>query len=93
MAPGHNLEELQTHTYHTNATYQSFEKLYFWDTWNWPNDDLTTDTYKEFVAKHSFHVKCSTYSESISYEAGFFSPKVINSTFNYNRKKEVLTHC
>nr|UHM26671.1 MAG: ORF1 [Torque teno midi virus] len=63
-----------------NATYQSFEKLYFWDTWIWPNDDLKATEYQDFVKKHSFHVKCSTYNESISYEAGFFSPKVITST-------------
>lgn len=57
----------------------TFKHLYFWDTWDWPNDDLQGDTYRDFVAKHSFQVDTSSYSSSISYNKGFFSPKAINA--------------
>nr|UHM26814.1 MAG: ORF1 [Torque teno midi virus] len=57
----------------------TFSHLYFWDTWNWPADDVTDDHYKEWREKHSFTVDTSSYSASISWNKGFFSKNIINA--------------
>nr|UHM26932.1 MAG: ORF1 [Torque teno midi virus] len=56
-----------------------FNKLYFWDTSNWPADDLTEQTHQKFINDHSFQVKHDTYTDSIGYSTGFFSPKALNA--------------
>ncbi len=56
-----------------------FSGLYFWDTWDWPADTLLQDKHQDFINKHSFKVDDSTYSSSISYNKGFFSPKALNA--------------
>nr|UHM26663.1 MAG: ORF1 [Torque teno midi virus] len=58
-----------------------FSHLYFWDTTNWPKNDMSStepDTLK-WVQQHSFQVKHETYSDSVSYNTGFFSPKALNA--------------
>lgn len=57
----------------------TFSHLYFWDTSNWPSDDLTDPKYNTFVTQHSFQVKHNTYSDSVGYSTGFFSPKALNA--------------
>ena len=56
-----------------------FTHLYFWDTWDWPNDDLTGPTYTQFVNQHSIQVSTNTYADSVSYDKGFFSSRVISA--------------
>nr|UHM26692.1 MAG: ORF1 [Torque teno midi virus] len=56
-----------------------FSGLYFWDTWDWPADTLEQPKHQDFINKHSFKVDDSTYSSSISYNKGFFSPKALNA--------------
>nr|UHM26810.1 MAG: ORF1 [Torque teno midi virus] len=58
-----------------------FSHLYFWDTTNWPKDDMsaTSQDVVKWVEQHSFQVKHDTYSDSVGYSTGFFSPKALNA--------------
>nr|UHM26691.1 MAG: ORF1 [Torque teno midi virus] len=66
-----------------------FDHLYFFDTSDWPNDDISNpgkhdqvaDQYKKWAAQHMAKVTHSTYSESVSYNSGFFSSKIITAVF------------
>nr|UHK03773.1 MAG: ORF1 [Torque teno midi virus] len=66
-----------------------FSQLYFFDTSDWPADNLAKNgagdevdpKYKPWTDKHMHRVKHSTYSESVSYTDGFFSPGVITAVF------------
>nr|UHM26793.1 MAG: ORF1 [Torque teno midi virus] len=59
----------------------TFSHLYFWDTSNWPKDDMTgkEKDIEKWVSQHSFQVKHDTYSDSVGYSTGFFSPKALNA--------------
>nr|UHM26762.1 MAG: ORF1 [Torque teno midi virus] len=58
-----------------------FSHLYFWDTSNWPKDDMSSEEadIQKWVNQHSFQVKHETYSDSVGYNTGFFSPKALNA--------------
>ncbi len=56
-----------------------FSHLYFWDTSNWPADSLNQQQHQRFINDHSFQVKHDTYSDSVGYSTGFFSPKSLNA--------------
>lgn len=71
-----------------------FKDLYFWDTSNWPTDQLSQTTHSDFIAKHSFKVKHETYTDSVGYSTGFFSPKALNAvliTTNLNKSSHIGT--
>nr|UHM26706.1 MAG: ORF1 [Torque teno midi virus] len=53
--------------------------LYFWDTWDWPHNPLTATEDAQFIKQHSIQVTASTYADSVSYNSGFFSSKVISA--------------
>nr|UHM26787.1 MAG: ORF1 [Torque teno midi virus] len=67
-----------------------FSHLYFWDTSNWPQDDMTSQEpdIKKWVDQHSFQVKHDTYSDSVGYKTGFFSPKALNAVLITTEKKK-----
>nr|UHM26626.1 MAG: ORF1 [Torque teno midi virus] len=68
----------------------AFSHLYFWDTSNWPKDDMSgpeQETVK-WVNQHSFQVKHDTYSDSVGYSTGFFSPKALNAVLITTDKKK-----
>nr|UHM26718.1 MAG: ORF1 [Torque teno midi virus] len=67
-----------------------FSKLYFWDTTNWPCDDMSqaTPDKQRWVEQHSFQVKHETYSDSVGYNTGFFSPKALNAVLITTEKKK-----
>nr|UHM26666.1 MAG: ORF1 [Torque teno midi virus] len=64
-----------------------FKDLWFWDTSNWPAEDLSSG-HDPWVRQHGFQVKHNTYAESVSYTDGFFSPKAINAVFITTEKKK-----
>nr|UHM26816.1 MAG: ORF1 [Torque teno midi virus] len=68
----------------------TFSHLYFWDTSNWPKDDMSGQDPEitKWVQQHSFQVKHDTYSQSVGYSTGFFSPKALNAVLITTDKKK-----
>nr|UHM26803.1 MAG: ORF1 [Torque teno midi virus] len=56
--------------------YPGIVKYKYWDV---PVDQIPTTEQPEFTRKHSIEVDPHTYSESVSYDKGFFQPKVMQA--------------
>nr|UHM26743.1 MAG: ORF1 [Torque teno midi virus] len=54
-------------------------QLYFWDTTDWPSDRLDPTTQQEWISKHGLLVHPSTYTQSVSYNNGYFASKVLSA--------------
>lgn len=62
--------------------------LWFWDTYDWPSDTLDQTRDANWIKNHGIQVKSDTYTDSISYSSGYFSPRVISAvlvTTNLNK--------